>query len=264
MAQREVTGGTVQELAELKHDYKQSPKYIESGVPFETAYCLTEIGKQPDDYDGPTRYCTKRVARTDDGGHAYTCRFHGAITSDQAEQDNLEKPGIAALKHGMYATDEHLQEVFTDDDQKLYDFIMSWAEAYGWPDKSEDPARYDLLEQLAIERVRAARSERYVLEEGEIQEQEVFDDQGQVHEIEDENTLTEALRLQRKLILDLMKELGLTPKEQARMGAEESQANAAEQLAEVAAEAVLGSPGDEGDEQCLDPHDPMFVNYTDG
>ena len=265
MAQAEVTGGTVQDLAELKYEYKQSPKYIDTGVPFETAYCLVTIGKQPEDYDGPTRYCTKRVARTDDGGHAYSCRFHGANTRESIPEENLEKPGLAALTHGMYATDEHLKEAFTDSDQKLYDFIMSWADAYGWPEKSEDPARYDLLEQLAVARVRAARSEKYVLETGEIEADEIFDSEsGEIKEIEQENKLTEAIRLQRKLILDIMKELGLTPKEQNRMGAEESQANAAEQLAEVAAEAVLGSPDGESDEPAFDPDDQMFEENPDG
>lgn len=259
MAQEEITGGTAQDVAELRFKYKDTPKYKKTGVSFDTAYCLTAIGKQPDEYNGPQRYCVNRVSRLEDGGHAHRCRFHGGNCNADGNTDNLEKPGLAALKHGMYATDEHLQEAFTEADQELYDFIMSWADAYGWPDKSEDPARYDILEQLAVERVRAARSEEYVLEQGEIQEQEIFDDQGQVHEIEDENTLTEALRLQRKLILDLMKELGLTPKEQNRMGAEESKVNAVEQLAEVAAEAVVG-----GDDDGFDPDDPVFEEDGDG
>jgi glycosyltransferase involved in cell wall biosynthesis len=254
MAQAEVTGYTVQELAELRHEYLQTPK-AEKGIPFETAYCLTRIGKQPEDYDGPTRYCSNRVARLDDGGHAHSCRFHGANQNADGNNDNLEL--LAALKHGMYATDEHLKEVFDEDDQKLYDFIMSWADAYGWPSKEEDPARYDLLEQAALGRVRVARSSKYILDEGEMDRQEVYDENGNLRVITDAHGLSEDLRLKQKLILDIMKELGLTPKEASKMNTDEKTASATEQLAAVAAEAVLGG-GEDGEEPSFDPDDEIF------
>lgn len=254
MAQAEVTGYTVQELAELKFEYQQTPK-AEKGIPFDTAYCLPRIGKQPEDYDGPTRYCSNRVARLDDGGHAHSCRFHGANQNADGNNDNLEL--LANLRHGMYATDEHLESVFTEDDQKLYDFIMSWADAYGWPSKEEDPARYDLLEQAAIARVRVARSSKYILDEGEMDRQEVYDENGQLRVITDAHGLSEDLRLKQKLILDIMKELGLTPKEASKMNTDEKTASATEQLAAVAAEAVLGG-GEDGEEPSFDPDDEIF------
>ena len=257
MAQGEVTGSDVQEIAELKHEYEQSPKFEQEGIPFEESYCLTRIGKQPDEYEGPTRYCSNRVARLDDGSHAHSCRFHGGNNNASGNNDNLA-PGLAAIKHGMYASDDHLKEVFDEDDQRLYDFIMSWADAYGWPSKEEDPARYDLLEQIAVTRVRVARSEEYILGEGELKREEIYDENGNLREVDNPHALSEDIRLKRKLIVDIMKELGLTPKEQSRMGAEESQANAADQIAEVAAEAVLGDPGDDDDGPGFDPDDSMF------
>jgi len=54
-----------------------------------------------------------------------------------------------------------------------------------------------------------------------------------------------------------MKELGLTPKEAAKMNTDEKTASATEQLAAVAAEAVLGG-GEDGDEPSFDPDDEIF------
>lgn len=251
MASREITGKTKDGLASLRGWYYNTPKYQNEGTDFDTAYCLSRIGKQPDDYDGPQRYCVNRAARTDDGGHAFTCNFHGARESDDGDPSGLTP--IGNLKHGMYATDKHLEEVFEPEDQQLYDFIMSWAEAYGWPDKSEDPARYDLLEQVAIERVRVARSEKYILDEGEMDREEIYDENGNPRTITNPHGLSEDIRLKRKLVLDVMKELGLTPKSKNSMTTDEKTASAAEQLAEVAGEVVLS-----GSDGGFDPEDSMF------
>lgn len=261
MALGEVTGGTPHEIAELKVEYQNSNKYEREGTPFETSYCLTRIGKQPEDYDGWTRYCTNRVSRTDDGGHAPSCRFHGGKSNADGNNDNLEV--LAAIKHGMYATDQHLEEVFDDDDRALYDYIMSWADAYGWPDREEDPARYDLLEQIAIERVRVTRSEKYILDEGEDDRATVYDEQGNPREITDPHGLSEDLRLKRKLILDVMKELGLTPKEKQRMSSDEKTADAAQQIADVAAGAILGGSDEEDESPGFDPDDDLFEGDED-
>lgn len=249
MAAEEVTGYDHDELRDLKAEYETTPKHVDDEIEFETAYCLTRIGKQPDDYDGPTRHCAQRVSRISGGGHAPNCRFHGGNTT--GETDNLEL--LAAMTHGMYATDDHLQDEFTDADQDLYDFIMSWADAYGWPAKEEDPARYDVLEQLAISRVRVARSEKYILDEGEKRVEEIYDENGNPRTIEDPHTLSEDIRLKRKLVLDMMKELGLTPKERSRMDMQESEASAMDQLADLASDAVFS--GDSGE---FDPDDPVF------
>lgn len=251
MAQTEVTGADESGLWELQHEYEQSRKYEQTGVPFETAYCLTEIGKQPDEYDGYTRYCTKRVKRLDDGGHAPSCRFHGGRCGSGKSLENLTPLG--SITHGMYATDEHLKEVFTEKDQKLYDWVMSWADAYGWPSREEDPSRYDDLEAVAINRVRIARSHKYILDEGEMKREEIYDEAGNLREVDNAHALSEDTRLKRKLITDLKKELGITPKEQARQSNEERSTSAAEQIAEVATEAVFGEDGKE-----YDPDDAVF------
>jgi hypothetical protein len=156
----------------------------------------------------------------------------------------------------MHATKEHLEEVFTDQDQKLYDWVMSWAETYGWPDREEDPSRYDDLEAIAINRVRIARSNKYILDEGELKREEIYDENGNLREVDNPHALSEDIRLKRKLITDLKKELGLTPKEQSRMNKEEAEASAAEQIQEVAAGAVLGGSGDESPD--FDPEDDVF------
>lgn len=251
MAQEEITGADESGLWELQHEYEQSPKYKKTGTPFETAYCLTHCAKQPDHYDGLPRYCTKRVKRLDDGGHAPSCRFHGGSNNAEGNHDNLTPLG--GMKHGMYATDEHLEEVFTEEDQKLYDWVMNWADAYGWPSREEDPARYDDLEAVAINRVRVARSHKYILDEGEMDRQEVYDENGNKRVLTDTHGLSEDVRLKRKLITDLKKELGLTPKEQSRMDSQESKASAAEQVAELATEAVFGE-----EESGYDPDDAIF------
>jgi hypothetical protein len=216
---------------------------------FETAYCLNRIGKQPDEYDGPDRYCCKRAGIMPDGTKAVACRFHG-LNKGGGTPENLEK--LAAVKHGMYATDEHLEGVFDEQDQKLYDFVMSWAEAYGWPSKEQDPSRYDDLETIAINRVRVARSNEYILDEGEMDRQEIYDEGGNLRTITDAHGLSEDIRLKQKLILDIKKELGLTPKSASRMDVDESEQSFNEQFAEVAADAVLG--GSDG----FDPDDEVF------
>lgn len=251
MAQQELTGADESGLWELQHEYEQSPKYNKTGTPFETAYCLTHCAKQPDEYDGLPRYCTNRVKRLDDGGHAPSCRFHGGTNGAELNHEYLSP--LKAIKHGMYATDEHLEEVFTEQDQKLYDWVMSWADAYGWPSREEDPSRYDDLEAVAINRVRIARSHKYILDEGEMDRQEVYDDSGNLRVETEGHGLSEDTRLKRKLVTDLKKELGITPKEQSRMESNEKTASAAEQVADVAEKAVFGN-----EEQGYDPDDAVF------
>ncbi len=254
MASEEVTGGTPQEIAEMEFKYKKSNKYEQEGTPFETAYCLTRVGKQPDDYDGPTRYCKNRVLRTDDGGHTASCNFHGGSNDAANHNDNLEK--LAAIKHGMYATDEHLESEFNEKDQKLYDWVMSWADTYGWPSREEDPSRYDDLHAIAMAKVRNARANKYILSEGELKRQEIYDENGNLLEKDNPHALSEDVRLKRKLITDIKKELGITPKARSKMDADEKEANAMEQLTEVASTAVLGDSGEDSPE--FDPDDDIF------
>jgi hypothetical protein len=258
MAIGEITGGTHQEIAEMKYKYEKSPKYINDDVPFKTAYCLTRVGKQPEDYDGPDRFCKNRVSRPDDGSHAPSCNFHGGVHGGGASDESLSNlDTLAPLKHGMYATEKHLEEDFTEQDQKLYDYVMSWAETYGWPSREEDPSRYDDLHAIAVAKVRNARANQYIFSEGELKRQEIYDENGNLIEKDNPHALSEDVRLKRKLITDLKKELGLTPKARSRMDTDEKEASAIEQLSEVASKAVLGG-GENGEEPSFDPDDGVF------
>jgi hypothetical protein len=240
MAQTEVTGLTEDELASKEGAYYHTPKWQDDGIPFDVAFCLTEIGKQPEDYEGPTRYCEQRVTRPDEGGHADSCRFHGGHNPGNPE--TLEEQGLANLRHGMYAEDENLRADFSEDDQQLYDSILAWADIYEFPGREDDPALYELLEMYAMEKVRSVRSFEYLYENGEaVAVPEYGPDGAIVGERDQENTLSEAHRLQQKLLVDILKEMGLTPKAKNKMDALDSTASAGEQLAEVAAAAITDS-----------------------
>lgn len=265
MAQSELTGATERELKTLRGRYYQTPQYKAKGLDFEEAYCLTKINKQPEDYTGPQRWCTKRALWKDDrdeGKHP-SCAFHGGSNDAENHNENLAEPGLANLRHGMYAEDENLRADFTEDDERLYNSILSWAEIYDFPSREEDPALYELLEMYAMEKVRSVRSYDYLYENGEVVTvPEYGPDGGIVGEREQENALSEAHRLQQKLLLDVLKEMGMTPKAKNKMDALDSTASAGEQLAEVAKAAITGGDTDydpeafaEPDEDDEDPDD---------
>ena len=255
MATEEVTGATKQELEDLRRDQHVGTRAHENDVPFETAFCLTKIGRQPDDYDGPPRYCRRRACKLthEEWDERYpdrpfrnfepesywpSCPFHGRKNGDHTEKGLIE-PGMANLKHGMYASDERLREDFSEADEELYEEILEWAEIYDFPPREEDPARWKLLEKLAINEVRSVRGYLYLYDEGEIQLRDIYDENGVlVGEEPEENALATEYRLLQRSLLDIMKELGLTPKEQSKMTAEQTEANASERLAEVAEEAL--------------------------
>lgn len=252
MAFGEITGGTKEELASMEGEHYNSTLFQEHDIPFEVAYCLTSIGKQPDDYDGPQRYCTKYASRRDDdeyeGGHyeveayANSCRFHGGDNAKGGEnaKHHLENPMTAAIKHGAEAEDEHLIMDFDDHEQDLYDRIMEeWPEIYDWPARSEDPARYRLLRRVAVNEVRATREEDYI-DGDEVIEREVFEDGIVVGTEEVENPLAREYRLLMSEVTNQMKELGLTPKERQKMDTMESQADKDDALTEVASDALGG------------------------
>lgn len=245
----EIRGKTEEELERKAKDYYENVG-ISDNIPFEIAYCLTEIpeSRQPEDYEGPQRYCTQWAERNSENAEGpedfhSSCRMHGGAAPKQdGTPENIEdlrenhnnKPTY--IKHGMYTAEEHLKEHFTEEDQKLFDRVMSWAEAYGF---EEGTPEYDILEQTAVERVRGARSAKYVLEEQETQDSPVFDEEGNIVTHEDaENVLSEEHQRQRKLILKMMKELGLTPKERSNMDLQEAETNASEVVAEIARESL--------------------------
>lgn len=252
MSSLELSGRTKSNLEQEAQDFYESSKYAERGFRFEEVYCLGEIRQQPDEYDGPQRYCFRySIQKVDEPTEVEDirprCKFHGGVSnhnpSNQVYLDHSPHGTKKNLKHGMYASDEFLSEHFTDKDQELYDFIMSWADTYGI-DEEENPAQYDLLQQLAVERVRSARSAEYLLDESETDDSPVFDGQGNLVERQDEsNALSEVHQRQRKLILKIMKEMGLTPKERSKMDKNDAEANASDALADIASEAISSDEG---------------------
>jgi hypothetical protein len=256
MASQEVTGSTLEELEERAKQYYERSRHAASGVSFEEAFCLLEIPQQPDSYEGPTRYCSQFCFKLGEHEFAPKCRFHGgANTSETAnpDLDSLVHNNKASyIKHGMYASDEHLKEFLDGKEQKLYNRILSWAEVYGFSEE-EDPGPYQMLRTLAIEEVRKAKSAEYLLEEGETDQKPIFDGQGNLRDQEDvTNALSEEHQKQVKLTIKLMKELGITPKEQARMGKDEADASASEALAEVAKQALDPDGGEYNPEEFED------------
>jgi hypothetical protein len=257
MATSEITGATKSELQEMEIEHQESPLYNNHGVPFEVAFCLTAIGKQPDEYDGPQRYCRRRAVKRDEeeyeGGeydeaaYAPSCPFHGGdnVKGGKNAKHLLENPKTAAIKHGAYADDEHLKMDFNDEEQDLYDFIMEqWPEIYDWPARSEDPARYRLLRRVAVNEVRAMREEDY-LDGAEVVAVEDRDEQGVVMGTHDEeNPLAREYRLLMNEVTNQMKELGLTPKERQKMDTLESQADKDSALTKVASDALDSDEGE--------------------
>lgn len=211
MGHREVAGRTKAQLQDLRDDY-------DGDEPFDERYCLAKIPNQPEDYDGPVRFCINRETY----GKSERCKFHGGKTDPTPRPENLDK--LAAMKHGMTATREHLVEDFDEKDQALYDWIVdSFPEAYGI-DVEEDPqATYD-LHRLAAEIVRAERGRGYLIQEGEVSEVEVRDDDGRL--VIDENGevvtkksqhyLADMLKDQDNKITKLERELGISRKERLK------------------------------------------------
>mgnify|MGYP000034628515 CR=1 FL=1 len=247
MAAGELTGADEEELRQLEGEYYHTPKYQNDKIPFEVAYCLREIGKQPDDYDGGQRYCKRRAARIDDedkhdkASYAVHCHTHGGDLKSvgHEQKHNLENPATAAIKHGAEAKDEHLIMDFDDDEQNLYDSIMEdWPEIYDWPSRSEDPARYRILRRVAVNEVRAMREEDY-LDNHEVHEEPVFDDQGvQIGSKEVENPLAREYRLLMSEVTNQMRELGLTPKERQKMDTLSSEEDKNDAVSEIAGDAL--------------------------
>lgn len=254
MAAGEVTGWSVQQVAEESYLHTEMPLYQDHDIPFETAYCLAHIGKQPDDYEGGPRFCSNRASKLteeewaeehegeyqqfDTRAYCATCRFHGRNRSSDANIDNLESL-TAAITHGLYAEDEHLRMDFTDAEQALYDGIIEdWPDIYDWPEEDEDPARYLILRKVATNVVRTVRAEDYIDDEGEVHMKSIYDEGIEVGQEPEENPLSGEYRLLWREITNNLKELGLTPKERAKQGAQEKSANALEAIGEVASEAL--------------------------
>lgn len=220
MAKGEVTGGTPKELAQLRRDFEGTPVH-ESGIDFEQAYCLSEIGKQPEDYSGPQRYCEQRAAKyTDDSGkerYAPCCRFHGGRSHANHTEENLEK--LANLSHGYYAMQEHLLEDLTDEEEDAYETIMERGAEKGIT-REDDFFSWESLQSLALNIVTDRRLRMIINEDGVQKTVNEYSAQGELLDRNDEeHHLLGVSQSQRRLIEKLKENLGLTRKHQDEMDA---------------------------------------------
>jgi len=230
MSSLEVTGWTQEEIERKRDSYQSS--HIRS---FEDYYCLIGIPKQPDGYQGPDRYCGK-ITKT---GNDY-CKYHGGLSNPNPSLETLEP--LAPMKHGMYALDKHLKEDFSEKDQALYNWVTeTFPQAYDISvEEDVDPASQYDIHQLALEIVRAERGEAYVLEEGEVTEQERYTDDGELiineeGEVETEKSqhyLTNMVRKQRNQIMQIEKHLGISRNQRLRRDDAESDREIMEGLAD--------------------------------
>lgn len=240
MAKRELTGITEEEVAKERAEYvNRSPDNSEAD--FENRRCLRKINYQPDFYEGEQRLCPKYTLKGDGEQRSTFCDTHGGWINtsgleDVREETQFEENNTGAVTHGMYAEDSGLKEEFSETDEQLYDMIMGWAESRGWEAGSPE---YLLLEDFALSKVREMRAEKYLNENGEIVERREFIEAlGEFETYEETHELKGDLRLQKKTILDMMKQLGLTPKAESQMDSSETEASAMEQIADVASEAI--------------------------
>ena len=201
MASKGVSGKTPEQLDEMREVFQAKP--ASDIYDFEDRFCLAKIPRQPDDYDGPDRFCASRNVRQPH----YLCKHHGGA-GDPSQ--NLEP--LANMKHGMNATRENLVSDFTQADQDLYDWITEvWPEAYD-VDTSEDPLAEYEFHALATEIVRAERAEGFLIEQGENNEKKVFGPNGEVEFEEVPHYLADMLQRQRKLIMKMEDNLGISRK----------------------------------------------------
>lgn len=218
MASNEVTGWLQHEIAEKKDNWT-------ADTPFNERFCLSKIPVQPDDYDGPPRYCMN--ARTKEVGDGkFHCKHHGGNGGDAGSR--LDDKYIGApnnMKSGMKATVEHLKEDFDDKDEALYKWIVEqYPEKYDIDLEANPGLLYD-VHRLAAEIVRAERGRGQLIEEGEVREIELTDEDGRV--VTDPQTgevktkksqhyLADMMARQDSKITQLEKELGITRKEQRK------------------------------------------------
>lgn len=269
MAKNVVTGVTEEEMERRRREYakKRYQRAERLGIrqdeipTFKEKYCRARIGKLPDDYDGPDRYCmntTSYMVGKHPGGRRALCKFHGGKGFDNTEPGTVERPdGPMYIKHGMYAELDNLIDDFDEKEQALYDWIYkSHREAYDI-DVEEDPsAAYD-LHRLAAEIVRAERGRGWLAKEGEVHEREVRNDEGRIVIDEDGEVVTEKsehylanmMHRQDSKLNQIKKELGITRKERLKQDSTDNAVEAIKSFAE------LGNSIIDRDSKNYDPDD---------
>jgi len=226
MASREVTGKTHSGVAELRSDFNTKPR--SEWTDFEDYYCLAKIPRQPDDYDGPDRYCAK-VAKQNS-----RCKFHGG--NNEPTLENLDP--LAAMKHGMKATRENLIKDFSEADQELYDWVVEdWPKAYDIALEEDPQAEYE-FHALGVEIVRNERASGYIIEQGEDGKKKVFGPTGEIEYEDVPHYLSEMLQRNRKLVMKMEDNLGISRKARERKSETDDAADIMKSFAEVGASLI--------------------------
>lgn len=264
MAKDTLTGLTEEELVERRDTYesrREKRGETDERPPFEDRFCLWTIPNQPEDYDGPPRYCM-HIATEMQGPRRTVCPVHHQKNFGGAEE-NLEDPRTAATKHGMNAKLENLRRDFTDKDKALYDWIVDgYADAYDIDVENDPAAAYD-LHRLAAEIVRAERGRGWLIREGEVHEKDRYSDEGALVRDKHGDVVTEKsehylagmMHRQDKKLTDLHRELLVSRKERAKNENEKKVADGFKEFSEVGA-ALLGR-----EENDYDPDD--WANATE-
>lgn len=259
MASQGVSGWTAEEVEEKRREYNEKYGDREDKRSFEERYCLARIPRQPDDYDGPQRYCAWN--HVFEVGSEYICPAHGG--AGHGNPENLDK--LAAMKHGMKALRENLRRDFDDKDLAIYEWIVEqYPEAYGIDIESSPADAYD-IHRLACEIVRAERGRGYLISEGEVKEKEVRDEDG--HIVTDKNGevvteksehyLARMMDRQDSKITEIEKELGISRKERLRRNENENATEVVKGLAEIGLDFI------DRDEKEYDPDDEPWTDSNE-
>jgi hypothetical protein len=221
-----VTGKTAEQVRQRRAEFEQSTRG--EHYDFEETFCLAKIPRQPEDYDGPDRYCFQRKLNP----KTYICKFHGGA----GDQHGLDP--LANMKHGFHATRENLIADFSDADEELYEWITTaWPEAYDI-ELSEDPQAEYEFHALAVEIVRAERADGFLIKEGEDNVKKVFGPTGEVEYEKVPHYLADMLQRQRKLIMSMEDNLSISRKKRLANETAKDATEAFKSFAEVGASLI--------------------------
>ena len=247
MATEQVTGRTEAGLDDLRAEFNETTRA--DLYDFEDCFCLAKIPRQPEDYDGPKRYCVSRNVK-----HNGRCKFHGG--AGHGNPETLDK--YANLKHGMKATRKAILDTMTRDGNEwqveLYEWVTEeWPKAYDI-DLDEDPnAEYE-FHALALEIVRAERAEGWIFKEGEKGEKRVFAPTGEMYYDDVPHYLADMIQRQRKLIMSMEDNLGISRKKRMQNQQAQDATDVMKSFAEVGASLISDTEA-EYDPDEWDPDD---------
>jgi|AntRauTorcE11898_2_1112593.scaffolds.fasta_scaffold11629_1 hypothetical protein len=234
MATQSVSGKTEQELVEIRKDFDETPR--SDLYDFEDCFCLAKIPRQPEDYDGPIRYCLSRNVKKNK-----RCKHHGGATTGNPER--LDK--YAALKHGMKATRQAILDTMTREGNEwqveLYEWVTEdWPEAYDVDTATDPNAEYE-FHALALEIIRAERAEGWIFKEGEKGQKRVFAPTGEMYFDDIPHYLADMMQRQRKLIMRMEDNLGISRKARLKADTNTDAADLIKSFAEVGASLITKS-----------------------